>query len=110
MVPKTETASERSSGTGNDDQVPPSIPLNGSGGTPVVDDESQGGTYATLGQPHDMQFESNDSGVRDVEAVSQESSGSEATLGKSLQSLDAEIGSADGHDDGPTRRTNVLPE
>ncbi|XP_023746600.1 E3 ubiquitin-protein ligase UPL2 [Lactuca sativa] len=102
MVPETETAGESSS---NDDQVPP---LNGSGSTPAVDDESQEeGTDATLGQPHDMQFESNDSGVRDVEAVSQESSGSGATLGESLRSLDVEIGSADGHDDGPTRRTNV---
>ncbi|CAH1422827.1 unnamed protein product [Lactuca virosa] len=40
MVPKTETAGESSSGTGNDDQVPPSIPLKGSGGTHAVDDES----------------------------------------------------------------------
>ncbi|CAI9266412.1 unnamed protein product [Lactuca saligna] len=114
MVPETETetAGESSSGTGNDDQLPPPPPppppLNGSGSTPAVDDESQeGGTDATLGQPHDMQFENNDSGVRDVEAVSQESSGSGATLGESLRSLDVEIGSADGHDDGPTRRTNV---
>ncbi|CAH1413796.1 unnamed protein product [Lactuca virosa] len=68
MVLETETAGESSSGTGNDDQVPPSIPLNGSRGTPAVDDESQGGTNATLGRAHDMQFESNDSGVRDVEA------------------------------------------
>ncbi|GMP55097.1 hypothetical protein CsSME_00020022 [Camellia sinensis var. sinensis] len=63
-----------------------------------------------------MQFEHNDAVVHDVEAVSQESNGSGATLGESLRSLDVEIGSADGHDDGGerqgsadtrTRRTNV---
>ncbi|KAG8632786.1 E3 ubiquitin-protein ligase UPL2 isoform X2 [Manihot esculenta] len=48
----------------------------------------------------EVQFEQNDAAVRDVEAVSQESSGSGATLGESLRSLDVEIGSADGHDDG----------
>ena len=37
--------------------------------------------------------------MQDVEAANQESSGSEATLGESLQSLDVEIGSDDGHDD-----------
>lgn len=42
--------------------------------------------------------------LRDVEAVSQESSGSGATLGESLRSLDVEIGSADGHDDGGDRQ------
>uniref|UniRef100_A0A2P2MUY2 HECT-type E3 ubiquitin transferase n=2 Tax=Rhizophora mucronata TaxID=61149 RepID=A0A2P2MUY2_RHIMU len=52
----------------------------------------------------DMQFEQNDLVVRDVEAVSQESSGSGATLGESLRSLDVEIGSADGHDDGGERQ------
>ncbi|KNA10493.1 hypothetical protein SOVF_143570 [Spinacia oleracea] len=51
----------------------------------------------------DMQFEHNEA-VRDVEAVSQESGGSGATLGESLRSLDVEIGSADGHDDGPDRQ------
>ncbi|KAM1225513.1 hypothetical protein ACFX13_044968 [Malus domestica] len=51
-----------------------------------------------------MQFEPNDAAVRDVEAVSQESGGSGATLGESLRSLDVEIGSADGHDDGAERQ------
>ncbi|KAL3514293.1 hypothetical protein ACH5RR_027010, partial [Cinchona calisaya] len=68
-----------------------------------------------LPQSVEMQFEQNDAVVRDVEAVSQESSGSGATLGESLRSLDVEIGSADGHDDGGdrqgagdrTRRANV---
>ncbi|KAL0693668.1 hypothetical protein Bca4012_060848 [Brassica carinata] len=51
----------------------------------------------------EMQYDPNDSTVRDVEAVSQESGGSGATLGESLRSLDVEIGSADGHDDGAER-------
>ncbi|CDP00938.1 unnamed protein product [Coffea canephora] len=66
-------------------------------------------------QSVEMQFEQSDAVVRDVEAVSQESSGSGATLGESLRSLDVEIGSADGHDEGGdrqgagdrTRRTSV---
>lgn len=55
-------------------------------------------------QSVEMQFEHNDAAVRDVEAVSQESGGSGATLGESLRSLDVEIGSADGHDDGGERQ------
>ncbi|GFZ10082.1 LOW protein: E3 ubiquitin ligase-like protein [Actinidia rufa] len=67
-------------------------------------------------QSVEMQFDNNATALRDVEAVSQESNGSGATLGESLRSLDVEIGSADGHDDGGerqgsvdtrTRRTNV---
>ncbi|KAI3693244.1 hypothetical protein L6452_33076 [Arctium lappa] len=114
MVP--ETVAENND---NGDQVPPAS-LNGSrdsGSTPTVD-ETQGGTDVPVGEPQsvDMQFDHNDAVVRDVEAVSQESSGSGATLGESLRSLDVEIGSADGHDDGGerqgsadlrTRRTNV---
>ncbi|XP_026661935.2 E3 ubiquitin-protein ligase UPL2-like isoform X2 [Phoenix dactylifera] len=51
-------------------------------------------------QVDDMQYERSDAAIRDVEAVSQASSGSGATLGESLRSLEVEIGSADGHDDG----------
>jgi E3 ubiquitin-protein ligase HUWE1 len=59
-------------------------------------------------QDAEIQFEHNDGGaVRDVEAVSQESSGSGATFGESLRSLDVEIGSADGHDDGGERQVNA---
>ncbi|KAL6012653.1 hypothetical protein ACLOJK_003142 [Asimina triloba] len=54
-------------------------------------------------QAMDMQFERNDAVARDVEAASQGSSGSGATLGESLRSLEVEIGSADGHDDGGER-------
>lgn len=59
---------------------------------------------STQSQSVEMQFEHNDAAVRDVEAVSQESGGSGATLGESLRSLDVEIGSADGHDDGGDRQ------
>ncbi|CAK7347286.1 unnamed protein product [Dovyalis caffra] len=55
-------------------------------------------------QSVEMQLEQNDAAVRDVEAVSQASSESGATLGESLRSLDVEIGSADGHDDGGERQ------
>jgi E3 ubiquitin-protein ligase HUWE1 len=75
--------------------------------------ESHQGTDTSSTQPQsvEMQFDQNDTTARDVEAVSQESSGSGATLGESLRSLDVEIGSADGHDDSAadnrTRRTTV---
>lgn len=59
---------------------------------------------STHSQSVEMQFEHNDAAVRDVEAISQESGGSGATLGESLRSLDVEIGSADGHDDGAERQ------
>ncbi|XP_051123521.1 E3 ubiquitin-protein ligase UPL2-like isoform X2 [Andrographis paniculata] len=60
-------------------------------------------------QSAETQYDQNDV-LRDVEAVSQESGGSGATLGESLRSLDVEIGSADGHDDGgDTRMRRVNP-
>ena len=43
-----------------------------------------------------MQDEHNERVMRDVEAVSQDSSGSGATLGEILCSFEVEIGSADG--------------
>ncbi|KAL5559936.1 hypothetical protein UlMin_036147 [Ulmus minor] len=55
-------------------------------------------------QSVEMHFEHSDATVRDVEAISQESGGSGATLGESLRSLDVEIGSVDGHDDGGERQ------
>lgn len=61
----------------------------------------------THSQAVEMQFENNDTAVRDVEAVSQESGGSAATFGESLRSLDVEIGSADGHDDGGERQVSA---
>ncbi|KAG8377396.1 hypothetical protein BUALT_Bualt08G0028700 [Buddleja alternifolia] len=67
--------------------------------------ESIQGTVTSSRPPQsvEIQFDHNDV-LRDVEAVSQESSGSGATLGESLRSLDVEIGSADGHDDGGDRQ------
>ncbi|XP_077234089.1 E3 ubiquitin-protein ligase UPL2-like isoform X2 [Tasmannia lanceolata] len=62
------------------------------------------GASNTETQAIDMQYERNDAIVRDVEAASQGSSGSGATLGESLRSLEVEIGSADGHDDGGERQ------
>ncbi|XP_031479304.1 E3 ubiquitin-protein ligase UPL1-like [Nymphaea colorata] len=65
----------------------------------------QEGDLATS-QSHgnEMQYERNDAVPRDVEAVSQESGGSGATLGESLRSLEVEIGSVDGHDDAGERQ------
>ncbi|CAJ1971660.1 unnamed protein product [Sphenostylis stenocarpa] len=68
---------------------------------------SQANVLRTHSQAVEMQFEHNDGAVRDVEAVSQESSGSGATFGESLRSLDVEIGSADGHDDGGERQASA---
>ncbi|TYJ35371.1 hypothetical protein E1A91_A05G232600v1 [Gossypium mustelinum] len=71
---------------------------------PAVSDPLQGTDASSVhSQSVEMQFEQNDAAARDVEAVSQESSGSGATLGESLRSLDVEIGSADGHDEGGER-------
>ena len=68
---------------------------------PAANESLQGTDASSMhSQSVEMQFEHNEAAVRDVEAVSQESSGSGATLGESLRSLDVEIGSADGHDDG----------
>ncbi|XP_045828254.1 E3 ubiquitin-protein ligase UPL1-like isoform X1 [Trifolium pratense] len=58
-------------------------------------------------QDVEIQHERNDGAVRDVEAVIQESSGSGATFGESLRSLDVEIGSADGHEDGGERQVSA---
>ncbi|THU49759.1 hypothetical protein C4D60_Mb06t12920 [Musa balbisiana] len=79
----------------------------------VIDGSGNGGVGSTNGDPlqdtgiagggeqgTEMQYERSDAVVRDVEAVSQASSGSGATLGESLRSLEVEIGSVDGHDDG----------
>lgn len=115
-----ESAMENNNNNEARDASTPSTVLDESGGanvTPVANVSSQGtDAPSSQSQPVEMQFEQNDVAIRDVEAVSQESSGSGATLGESLRSLDVEIGSADGHDDGGdrqgsadarTRRTNV---
>ncbi|KAK4489970.1 hypothetical protein RD792_000624 [Penstemon davidsonii] len=68
----------------------------------VANDSTQG-TSGRPPQSVEVSYDHHDV-VHDVEAVSQESSGSGATLGESLRSLDVEIGSADGHDDGGDTR------
>lgn len=117
------TTSEHPTETNENDENRQTSPLSavpdGSGNSdmaPVANAATQR-TDASSRPPQsiEMQFEQNEV-VRDVEAVSQESSESGATLGESLRSLDVEIGSADGHDDGGdrhgvadnrTRRANV---
>jgi E3 ubiquitin-protein ligase HUWE1 len=92
--------------------VPPlTVAINSSINARPAASESLQGTDAssTQSQSVEMQFEHNDAAVRDVEAVSQASSGSGATLGESLRSLDVEIGSADGHDDGGERQADRTP-
>ncbi|XP_020690222.1 E3 ubiquitin-protein ligase UPL2 [Dendrobium catenatum] len=66
----------------------------------AIDINQERETSGTNEQVSDMQYERSDTVIRDVEAVSQASSGSGATLGESLRSLEVEIGSVDGHDDG----------
>ena len=74
---------------------------------PTVD-ESRQGMGASVRQPQSVPMQSEHNSVfRDVEAVSEESSESEATLGESIRSLDVEIGSADGHDDSAERQGPV---
>ncbi|CAJ1974055.1 unnamed protein product [Sphenostylis stenocarpa] len=81
--------------------------LNNTDIRPVANGTLQTDVSNTHSQAVEMQFEHNDAAVRDVEAVSQESSGSGATFGESLRSLDVEIGSADGHDDGGERQVSA---
>ncbi|XAR48483.1 Ubiquitin--protein ligase [Bertholletia excelsa] len=107
MLP--ETPAENNGFSGNNNVCPPpSEAVNISGNAdvrPAANESIQGtDTSCTHTQSVEMQFEHNDTSVRDVEAVSQESSGSGATLGESLRSLDVEIGSTDGHDDGGERQ------
>ncbi|KAL5124996.1 E3 ubiquitin-protein ligase UPL2 [Glycine soja] len=80
---------------------------NNAGVRPAGTGPSHTNVSNTHSQEVEMQFEHADGAVRDVEAVSQESSGSGATFGESLRSLDVEIGSADGHDDGGERQVSA---
>ncbi|XP_009379977.2 E3 ubiquitin-protein ligase UPL1 isoform X1 [Musa acuminata AAA Group] len=88
----------------NENITLPSRVIGGSGNASVGstngDIIQDAGVSATGEQVTEMQYERGDVIVRDVEAVSQASSGSGATLGESLRSLEVEIGSVDGHDDG----------
>ncbi|XP_010277573.1 PREDICTED: E3 ubiquitin-protein ligase UPL2-like isoform X2 [Nelumbo nucifera] len=86
------------------------VATNGSGNAdvrPVTDSFQVTEASVTQSQVVDIQYEHSDAVIRDVEAVSQESGGSGATLGESLRCLEVEIGSADGHDDGGERQTST---
>ncbi|XP_057442422.1 E3 ubiquitin-protein ligase UPL1-like [Lotus japonicus] len=118
---KVETSQAQDSGAAGPEMPVESNAIQQVGTTtpPVIGNSSNadirpsgpGSMQTNVSSPHsqavEMQFEHNDGSVRDVEAVSQESSGSGATFGESLRSLDVEIGSADGHDDGVERQIPV---
>lgn len=96
------TAENQDNGGGSDAPPPSSATLDSTRSADNVpaSNEPNHGTESSGRQPQsgEAQYDHTDV-LRDVEAVSQESGGSGATLGESLRSLDVEIGSADGHDD-----------
>ena len=59
----------------------------------------EGDQNSNVGLDVHMHDQRTGSAVKDIEATSQDSSGSGATVGESLRSLEVEIGSADGHDE-----------
>ncbi|PWA55333.1 Armadillo-type fold [Artemisia annua] len=94
----------------------PPTPEKAPDGDTIVDAQTQDGTdqlQASSGMVPEPTAENigNNESVPTVDesrqAVSEESSESEATLGESLWSLDVEIGSADGHDDSAERQGPV---
>ncbi|KAJ1257365.1 hypothetical protein BS78_K086400 [Paspalum vaginatum] len=91
---------------------PIDVPEN-AGPAPPDSDALQRDVSNTSEHATEMQYERSDAVARDVEAVSQASSGSGATLGESLRSLEVEIGSVEGHDDGdrhgPSGASDRLP-
>ncbi|GKC01894.1 hypothetical protein Tco_0993504 [Tanacetum coccineum] len=111
-APDTDTTVDAQTQDGTDqlqassEMVPEPITENISNNESVLTvDESRQCTGATVGQAQSVPMQSEHNSVlRDVEAASEESSESEATLGESLRSLDVEIGSADGHDDSADRQ------
>lgn len=84
----------------NENTVNPVDVLENAGPAPPDSDALQRDVSNASEHATEMQYERGDAVVRDVEAVSQASSGSGATLGESLRSLEVEIGSVEGHDDG----------
>lgn len=100
------TAENQGNGGGSNAPPPSSATLDSTRSSDSVPatNEPNHGTELSGRQPQSVEAQYDHADVlRDVEAVSQESSGSGATLGESLRSLDVEIGSADGHDDGGDR-------
>ena len=104
---RPEFALENNVNNENSNAPLPTEVIDSSGNANVRPTASESLQSGTQSQSVEMQFEHNDAAVRDVEAVSQASSGSGATLGESLRSLDVEIGSADGHDDGGERQASA---
>ncbi|KAJ6822557.1 E3 ubiquitin-protein ligase UPL1-like [Iris pallida] len=104
-------AMEGTSAEGNENMIFPSPVSVMDGSGVAVDVSAEADVHrdrdtATINeQVIDMQYERCDVAVHDVEAVSQASSGSGATLGESLRSLEVEIGSVDGHEDGERQGT-----
>ncbi|KAH6764972.1 hypothetical protein C2S51_016221 [Perilla frutescens var. frutescens] len=103
-----EMTAENQGNVGGSNAPPPSSTILDSSrsvdNVPAANEPNQG-TETSSRQPQAVEAQYDHTDVlRDVEAVSQESSGSGATLGESLRSLDVEIGSADGHDDGGDRQ------
>ncbi|KAK7858644.1 e3 ubiquitin-protein ligase upl2 [Quercus suber] len=107
--PETALESNVNNECGNASRPTAVIDSSGNANERPTASESLQGTDVSSAQSQsvEMQFEHNDAAVRDVEAVSQASSGSGATIGESLRSLDVEIGSADGHDDGGERQNSA---
>ncbi|KAG5383107.1 hypothetical protein IGI04_034577 [Brassica rapa subsp. trilocularis] len=100
---RPEIPDENATGNGGANVSAPSIVSPVASAPPDTRATATDSVSSSRSQSVEMQYDLNDSTVRDVEAVSQESGGSGATLGESLRSLDVEIGSADGHDDGAER-------
>ncbi|KAL1540220.1 HECT-type E3 ubiquitin transferase [Salvia divinorum] len=102
-----ETTAENQGNDGGSNAPPSSVALDSTrsaDNVPATNQLNQG-TETSRRQPQLVEAQDDHTDVlRDVEAVSQESSGSGATLDESLRSLDVEIGSADGHDDGGDRQ------
>lgn len=103
-----EMTAENQSSVGGSHAPPPSSAIldspRSADNAPAANEPNQG-TETSSRQPQSVEIQYDHTDVlRDVEAVSQESSGSGATLGESLRSLDVEIGSADGHDEGGDRQ------
>ncbi|KAH7291322.1 hypothetical protein KP509_29G011900 [Ceratopteris richardii] len=92
-------------GQGNDSQHEQAV---GSSGNTVEGQNNEGNRNTDV-EMHDGR---GGTAGKDVEAASQDSSGSGATVGESLRSLEVEIGSADGHDEGerPAGPSDLCPQ
>ncbi|XP_047978963.1 E3 ubiquitin-protein ligase UPL2-like [Salvia hispanica] len=104
----TERTAENQGNSGGNNAPPSSATLDSTRSTdnvPATNDPNRGTESSSREQSQSVEAQYDHTDVlRDVGAVSQESSGSGATLDESLRSLDVEIGSADGHDDGGDRQ------